>query len=299
MYTIKQAVQRTGVPADTLRTWERRYDFPRPARTDSGYRLYDDPAIEALRRVRLLIEQGAAPRQAVERVRASLTPASGTGEDAPPPEEFIQRYLAGEWTGPEVERHLRAGLRSGRLADVADDWLMPLLTLIGDAWADGRLVVAHEHVIAALVMAHLGAAYETIDAPEDGPELLVGLGHGCHHAIGPLLFAVLARDRGVRVRYLGENLPTDAWIQTLRETRPAGIVTAAHRGEDVATVRALTLALRSLVPTLPVWIGGARQQEVGSDVRPLGHRFGDAVDVFMDEWAALPGTPQGCAGPGV
>jgi hypothetical protein len=38
--TLKAVSRRTGIPAATLRTWQRRYGFMRPERSPSGYRLY-------------------------------------------------------------------------------------------------------------------------------------------------------------------------------------------------------------------------------------------------------------------
>ncbi|MFN3334677.1 MAG: MerR family DNA-binding transcriptional regulator, partial [Caldilinea sp.] len=40
IYNLKAVVQETGLKADTLRAWERRYGVPTPQRTDSGHRLY-------------------------------------------------------------------------------------------------------------------------------------------------------------------------------------------------------------------------------------------------------------------
>ena len=58
MYTIKQASALTGVPADTLRAWERRYGVPSTSRSEGGYRLYDDHALDTVRRMRTLIDGG-------------------------------------------------------------------------------------------------------------------------------------------------------------------------------------------------------------------------------------------------
>ena len=50
MYTIKQAALRSGVNVALLRAWERRYGIVEPMRTDSGYRLSDEAAIDRLAR---------------------------------------------------------------------------------------------------------------------------------------------------------------------------------------------------------------------------------------------------------
>ena len=35
-YSIRVVASETGIPAETLRIWERRYDFPRPSRRPGG-----------------------------------------------------------------------------------------------------------------------------------------------------------------------------------------------------------------------------------------------------------------------
>ena len=39
-FNLKVIIHETGIKADTLRAWERRYDLPQPARTAGGHRLY-------------------------------------------------------------------------------------------------------------------------------------------------------------------------------------------------------------------------------------------------------------------
>src|SRR5690606_14972470 len=73
MYTIKQAALRSGVNVALLRAWERRYGIVEPMRTDSGYRLYDEAAIDRLRAMRSLVDAGWSPRQAAERIAAATT----------------------------------------------------------------------------------------------------------------------------------------------------------------------------------------------------------------------------------
>ena len=54
---IKEVAERTGIAAATIRMWEQRYGFPEPARTASGYRMYTDEDVDALRRVSTLRDE--------------------------------------------------------------------------------------------------------------------------------------------------------------------------------------------------------------------------------------------------
>ena len=64
-YNLKAVVQETGLKADTLRAWERRYNLPRPQRTPSGHRLYSDRDIEILKWLVLRQEEGLSISRAV------------------------------------------------------------------------------------------------------------------------------------------------------------------------------------------------------------------------------------------
>ena len=58
----------TGIPIDTIRTWERRYGFPVPVRKPSGHRVYPLSLVPRLRRAAQAIARG---HRAAEVVRAS------------------------------------------------------------------------------------------------------------------------------------------------------------------------------------------------------------------------------------
>lgn len=49
MFNIKQLSQDVGIGEDTLRVWERRYNFPRPKRDRRGRRQYTAEQVNQLR----------------------------------------------------------------------------------------------------------------------------------------------------------------------------------------------------------------------------------------------------------
>jgi PAS domain S-box-containing protein len=75
-FTLKALSERTGVPAATLRTWQRRYGIIRPARTASGYRLFSDGDVARILEVKQLVDGG---------VRISEAAAALAEEDGEPP----------------------------------------------------------------------------------------------------------------------------------------------------------------------------------------------------------------------
>ena len=73
---IREVAEQTGLTAGTIRMWEQRYGFPTPERTPAGYRLYDDAAVETLRRVVELRRSGLTVPAALERARSAQRPVT-------------------------------------------------------------------------------------------------------------------------------------------------------------------------------------------------------------------------------
>jgi DICT domain-containing protein len=67
---IKDLAEQTGVAAGTIRMWEQRYGFPEPERSPSGYRLYTEQDVVALRRVVAFRNDGLSVPAALERARS-------------------------------------------------------------------------------------------------------------------------------------------------------------------------------------------------------------------------------------
>ena len=63
-HPMQVVTRRTGLTADLLRTWERRYGAIHPGRTQGGHRLYSDSDIERLLAVRIVDALGRqSPKQ--------------------------------------------------------------------------------------------------------------------------------------------------------------------------------------------------------------------------------------------
>ncbi len=65
MFNTKAVVQKTGVPAPTLRAWERRYTLLSPERANNDYRLYSERDIVMIRWLKERVDEGIAISQAV------------------------------------------------------------------------------------------------------------------------------------------------------------------------------------------------------------------------------------------
>jgi DNA-binding transcriptional MerR regulator len=171
---VREAASRLNVSPSTLRAWEQRFGFPRPARSPGGHRLYRHADIAALRDA---LEQGLSISSAISRVRQGDTvdaAALAVPLCAIDPERaaaVVEGALAlrslertvEEVLLPALEQvHGRHGFDSVEWAFAAswiDEWLRwarrlalhpsrPIRLLIGDATPDGlSLDAIHAHAL--------------------------------------------------------------------------------------------------------------------------------------------------------
>src|SRR5512140_2164660 len=67
IYNLKAVLQETGLGADTLRAWERRYGLPQPQRTAGGHRLYSRRDINLVKWLVARQGEGLSISRAVKR----------------------------------------------------------------------------------------------------------------------------------------------------------------------------------------------------------------------------------------
>ena len=312
MYTIREAAARTGVPVPLLRAWERRYGVVAPTRTAGGYRLYDDDALERLRSMRRLVDDGWTASVAAAAILDGTAPATSAGR-AP---DAVAARDPGEGSSDRdralvaalvdaaialdaatLEAILDRMLAAGSFEAVADAILLPALQAVGDAWADGRLSVAGEHAASHAVLRRLAAAFQAAGRPAAvRGSVLVGLPPGSRHELGALAFAVAARRAGLPILYLGPDLPVADWIATAERTRARGAVIGSPTAVDVRPAAAVAAGLATIGEPLVIAFGGRMAQAAadavardsagaGSPSLVLPDRLVDAVDALRE---ALP-----------
>lgn len=283
MFTIKQAALRVGVSESVLRAWERRYDVVSPHRTDSGYRLYDDAAIAVLSTMHRLVEEGWSPAAAAHHLASAAGPEQPSSAVPLPrdavtglTEEFLEAAAVVDPTAVEVT--LDRAFALGSFETVAREWLMPTLTALGQAWADGWVDVAGEHAAAHAVMRRLSHSFAAAAAAPRGPRVVVALPPGGQHELGALTFATVARRRGLPVVYLGADLPVDSWVRAVRAFPTRAAVLAVPTEGDRAAARDTVTALLEAGPGLTVAAGGGASADLAPGVLSLPHDLSAAVD---------------------
>lgn len=281
MYTIKHAAKLAGVSAVTLRAWERRYSLVTPHRTESGYRLYSDDDIRLIRTMKEIVDEGwSASLAAIEAVGRAKSQASDaesrspvgpaiTTEHSP---DLIHSFIsaAEDLDASDLAATLDQLFAISSFETVMVHHIFPALKELGDAWADGRVTVAGEHLASNAIMRRLAVAYEAAAAFGHGPRVVLGTGPNSRHEIGLLAFAVAARRQGLNTDYLGADLPLEDWLETTEATDISAVVLTLPTLADVAATTRVISDLLEARPGLIIAVGGAEQDHAPHGALRLG-----------------------------
>src|SRR5690606_38080377 len=182
-YRIQTVAEMTGVPAATLRAWERRYGIPSPERTSSAYRLFSEHDIASIRKLKELCDAGMAPAEAA-RLVVRTAEASNTPVESDPYRracEAILRAVA-EFDPHELDQAVRAAMFLGSASTVYHRIFAPTMRAVGDRWHAGTFSIAQEHLATEVLMAVARDLLSLIE-PSSGPEALLACFADEQHAL--------------------------------------------------------------------------------------------------------------------
>ncbi len=310
IYNLKAVVQETGLKADTLRAWERRYGVPTPQRTDSGHRLYSQHDIEVLKWLIERQDEGMSISRAIDLLHrfeeegqdpleSVATPGTQrASESRPAVNKLDQPTLAEAGTVQHMrEAWVEACLsfdefRAEQLLSqafalfpaeiVCIDLIQHGLHEIGEGWYAGRITVQQEHFASALAIRRMEALLASTPAPTRPGRILVGCPPEEEHTFVPLLLSLLLRRRGWDVIYLGANVPLRSLEATLASVRPNLVVLTAQQLYTAAGL--MEMAELLLQERVPVAYGGLVFTEVTGLHEALpGYYLGDKLEGAIAE----------------
>ena len=267
-YSIRVASRLTGITSDTLRMWERRYGFPKPARNDSQVRVYTDADIERLVLISRTLKAGFRSGEVIHRNTEELRGLLATSARAetneprtPTLDSLLKRLIADDPDGLRDELRQSVALLGPRqfLIEVA----APLVERVGEAWADGRIGVRHEHLASEVISSQLRLLLSAYEGRAEGPVALLAGFTDEKHSLGIHMVALYLALDGVTPRVLGVNTPPDqvAEAAVALSAQVVGI-TISSSSEAAVTEAHLRRLLAALPNDKEVWLGGSNARKV-------------------------------------
>ena len=241
-YKVQAVARLTGLVPATLRAWEKRYGVPKPARTETRYRLYSEADVEQIRWMKARTDEGISPHQAAQLAR-NRPPETGPSVAEPrPPRRIESEPPAGAPAGHDLigrlkeaslafdENGARAIVREAASilppARIMREVILPAVADIGRGWELGRVTVAQEHFASQYARSFADRLLDVYPQPEDLPAIVLACAPGELHELGLLTLAVELRSRSVPVIYLGQDVPVRDVLDTVESSGAAGAVVA-------------------------------------------------------------------------
>jgi MerR family transcriptional regulator, light-induced transcriptional regulator len=248
---IAAVAQRTGIGADTLRKWERRYGVLRPNRTTGGQRRYDERDVARVEWLRdrladgfrigeaaaLLTDDAATTTSSTSGLRDAIVAAAGDSDPRRLPALVDQAFTL---HGVEI---------------AVEEILAPALRAVGDRWTEGAECIADEHLLSESIRSHLRSLLADRRHPVRGTAVLA-CAPGERHELGLLALAVMLQADGWLAVYLGADAPLESSL-ALTSRLGAGVLCLSASSPDLLDDLNSRLAGTRLPDATRVLTGGA------------------------------------------
>jgi methanogenic corrinoid protein MtbC1 len=278
--SIRVVANRTGIAADTLRVWERRYGFPNPERRPGGSRVYSEDDVARLLLVNRALAEGYRPSEVVPLPRSELEKIVGRAPASPPPAGAVGAVTVDAITdalvADDVDR-VRSLLRAGALLHgpkaFVSEVAHPLAVRVGRLWEEGRLEVRHEHLASALLTTQLRLLLAANEEGSRRPVVVLATLPGEPHALALDMVAVHLAASFAAPRLLGADTPPGDIVEAAKALSADAVGLSISGAADV---RAAQKGARAIARELPagveLWLGGAgaaAAQVSGAAVRTI------------------------------
>ncbi|MBL8996116.1 MAG: MerR family transcriptional regulator [Gemmatimonadales bacterium] len=274
-------VRRSGVSADLLRAWEKRYQAVTPSRSDGGHRLYSDADIERLRLIKDAMAGGrrigdvaSLPTEEIARLVSEdaaqqqlVAPAATDNEDAA---QLLADAIAAVRRADQgtLRVILSRALFTRTPERFTTDIATPFMYELGELWHRGELTPAHEHAASEVMRRLMHDMLGMLPPPDGAPRLVVATLTGQRHEIGALFAATAAALDGWRVTYLGSDLPGPDIARVALDVG-ARAVALSITTANPALADELSLLRKRLGTAVPILVGGQQAEAVAGAVRQV------------------------------
>jgi DNA-binding transcriptional MerR regulator/methylmalonyl-CoA mutase cobalamin-binding subunit len=262
-YSIRELTRISGLSADVLRAWERRYGFPTPSRDGAGVRHYTQQDVERLLSIQKALRLGQRIGNVIALDVAQLThlleTASPSSSLDVPQSAAVVRVMNALLADDDetLLAELRyAALNLGARAFIRDV-VSKLTEEVGAAWERGELQVRHEHLLSDALTTQLRVLRAAQPGLPGAERTLLAAFPGEFHGLGLEMVGAYIAALGMLPLSMGVNTPPADVAESAHAYEVAGIAISASSAGDAAQVEGQLRELKGAVGELPIAIGGA------------------------------------------
>ncbi len=221
LLSVGEVAEHLGVPASTLRTWERRYELGPSARSAGGHRRYDPSDVDRLERMNLLVNSGLGPAAAARAALSGDPVERGQGADA-----FADAVVTA------TRAYDADGLRTlfvRKLEELGTltawtDHIAPSMRRIGEEWYRGSIGVDGEHLVSDALHTALRARFAGRRLRhQDHRPVLLACAEEEHHVLPLLALQCALAEENIGCHMLGQRTPFSAIAGMTIRLEPAAV----------------------------------------------------------------------------
>ena len=227
LLTVAAVARQIGVAPATLRTWARRYGLGPSGHEAGEHRRYCASDLAKLILMRRLISAGVAPADAAEQAlshkgEVKVEKILKTFEVRQDVVEAIVN-AANSLDRNFVESILRKDLDKYGVIDSWQEVIVPVLIIVGDAWAETGTGIEVEHLLSETITGLMRDRSLSIKKPINGrPVLLASVGEELHCLALHALHAALA-EQNIECNFLGARTPMEALSNMVSRSAPPAV----------------------------------------------------------------------------
>lgn len=280
-YSIRSLAGISGLSMHTIRAWERRYAALDPSRTGTNRRIYKEADLKRLLLLKKVVEAGNSIGHiaklndlALERMAShSLETLQSDAQLTYTPSGTIERceLAISKLDADSLDSVLSRHLASNGAVPTLERVVIPLLKLVEQGWAEGRLSIAQEHLVSAVLKGFLDRVRLRLNSSSASRTIVVTTPSGQIHELGALIVAAAAGDAGWNVVYLGPNLPSQEIVRAAMQCRANAVALSLVYPEGDPMVAEELLQLRATLPIgIPIMVGGRAAQSYDAALKSAG-----------------------------
>lgn len=262
VYPMRVVSRLTGLTADTIRVWERRYKAVQPERTDGNKRRYSGGQVRRLVLLRRATELGHSIGQVARLRDDDLRRIIGEStQDLPSGaslydaiiDDYIRAVMSFDVHGAETILSRTAAIIPPMKFSL--EVLVPLMGRIGEAWHEGDLRIHHEHIISGQLRNILGTLIRHVEPAVGAPRVIVATPPNHLHEFGAIIGAYMAASRGFEPIYLGANMPFEEMADAATQSHAAIVLMSVARDCNGPELKSLLAGIKEISRSHELWIG--------------------------------------------
>jgi len=232
-FTISELEHLSGIKAHTLRTWELRYGFPQPRRSQGQVRSYSIDQLDTVLQLALLSQNGHRISQLCRLEPALLEPLLNRLPLAADQQKLLINRLLGAMYRMHIdvfEMLLQQAFSTWSLLEVADGIILPFLHKTHLLWKGTRST--EEHLVVTAIRKKMLGSIESLPQPRENEECILLFLPGTKSLDLALLYVCLQlRGAGRRVLYLGNDVSLENVVDVVKGYHPRHIYTYGNGKE--------------------------------------------------------------------